>query len=381
VVRGTITIWHSWDESQRPALFRRIAAFQELYPDVQFDVLYVPSVDLRASYEAALAEGSGPDILIGPAEWGPELFDAGLVMDLTAFTQGSPLKMLNPAALGTAQYKGALVGIPESIQGVVLYRNRSLIPKSPATFGELVELSKAATRGEQIGAILDRSFFFAGGHLFGLGGSLVDANGDPAFNSEAGAEWVTLLQSFDQAGATDFFSENDLQKFKEGKVGFIVDGTWNRSSLAEAIGAENLSIDPWPIYGQGQLSGFVQAENFYLSAPGEGGSQNENTQLPWSFIQFLLEPESQAGLLEVGLIPAVLPANLPPVDADPLLDQAMQALSGGTAYPAVPDLPLYSTALDTALESVYGGGAPPAAALQAAYDSIQTARASKTSTP
>jgi maltose-binding protein MalE len=169
--------------------------------------------------------------------------------------------------------------------------------------------------------------------------------------------------------------------FKEGRVGFIIDGTWNRSSLAEAIGADNLSIDPWPIYGQGQLSGFVQAENFYMSAPKEGSSQNENPKLPWSFIQFFLEPESQAGLLEVGRIPAVLPANLPPVDADPLLDQAMQALTGGTAYPAVPDLPLYTTALDAALASVYEGGAPPAAALQAAYDSIQTARISQTAAP
>jgi hypothetical protein len=69
------------------------------------------------------------------------------------------------------------------------------------------------------------------------------------------------------------------------------------------------------------------------------------------------------------------------VDADPLLDQAMEALVGGVAYPAIPELDLYRTALDAALESVYGGGVHPAAALQAAYDSIQAARLVQTPTP
>jgi ABC-type glycerol-3-phosphate transport system substrate-binding protein len=127
VVRGTLTVWHSWEEAQRPALLRRIAAFQALYPDVQFDVLYIPSIDLRASFEAAAAEGGGPSILIAPAEWGPELFDRGWVVDLNGLAQPELLQTFNPAALGTLQYNGALIGLPNNIQGAVLYRNNSLV--------------------------------------------------------------------------------------------------------------------------------------------------------------------------------------------------------------------------------------------------------------
>ena len=56
-----------------------IAAFQGMYPDVQFDVLYVPFDDLRGKFETAAATGGGPSVLIGAADWGPALFDAELV--------------------------------------------------------------------------------------------------------------------------------------------------------------------------------------------------------------------------------------------------------------------------------------------------------------
>ena len=381
VVKGTLRLWHSFPEAQRPALLRRIDAFQKLYPDVQFDVLYVPSVDLRASYEAAATEGDPPQILIGPAEWGPGLFRAGRLQDLSGRLRPDLLKFINPAALGPAaalgsgQVQNTLIGLPLDVQGVVLYRNTSLLPRPPMTFDELAAQAKAITKGERIGAILDRSFFYSGAHLYGLGGSLMDPAGRPAFTNEKGLEWVKLLQSFDRAGPADFGSDKDLEAFKEGRVGWIIDGTWNRGALQEALGEGVLAIDPWPVANQGQLSGFVQAENLYLSAPGAAGAPGDDPELAWKFAEFLLSPESQAALLEVGLIPAMLPDNLPAVKADALTRQAMQALAGGTAYPNLPDMAFYTTALDAALSSVLDGKEQPAAALQKAAESIQAAEA------
>jgi ABC-type glycerol-3-phosphate transport system substrate-binding protein len=366
------------DETQRPALLRQIAAYQELYPDVQFDVLYVPSVDLKESFEAAMLEGGGPMILIGPGEWGAELYDQGWIADLSSLASPGLLKRLNPAGLGTGQYRGHLVGLPVSLQGVVLYRNQKMILSDPITFDDLVLQAKAATSGEQIGAILDRSFFFAGGHLMGLGGQLVDENGSPEFNDEKGLAWLRLLGDFGQAGPVDDFTDNDLEIFKQGRAGFIIDGTWNRGVLAEAIGPENLAIDPWPIRDEGRLSGFVQSESIFLR---QEGMEGEDLSLPWSFMEFFLSPEAQAGLLEVGLIPATLPEQLPPAESDRLLEEAMQALAGGTAYPTGIDFALYSTALGAAVQSVFDGGVPPAEALNAADVAIRTAQSGQEVTP
>ena len=273
-VAGTVSLWHAWKEEEIEGLNEVIAAFQEKYPDVQFDVLYVPFDDLRGKFETAAATGGGPVVLIGAADWGPALYDAELVSDVTAFTTTPFLASINEAAMGAVKYKGALVGLPQTIKGVVMYRNTDIIADAPATYEDLVAAAQAATDGDIVGANLERGFFFSAAHLDGIGGMLMDKNGDPMFNDEKGVEWVNLLNSFNDAGPAEYYTDNDVNLFKAGKAGIIVDGSWNMAGLAEAIGADKLAIDPWPTYGEeGHLSGYVQTENIYLGTNAEGDDQ------------------------------------------------------------------------------------------------------------
>ena len=82
VIQGTVSIWHSWSEDQVPALVQILAGFSVHYPNVLFDVQYIPSEDLRRAYEVQTLNNSGPALLLGPAEWGPYLYDIGLISDL-----------------------------------------------------------------------------------------------------------------------------------------------------------------------------------------------------------------------------------------------------------------------------------------------------------
>ncbi len=365
-VTGTITLWHSWKESEIPGLNEIIAAFQEKYPDVQFDVLAVPLDNLRSQFENAAAAGGGPTVLVGAADWGPALYDAELVADVTGFTSDLFLASIKEVALSAVRYKGALIGLPQTIKGVVMFRNTAIIPAAPATWDELVAAAQAATQGEVVGASLERGFSFSGGHLSGIGGQLMDGNGDPLFNNERAVEWVNLLNSFQDAGPAEYYTDNDLNLFKAGKAGVIIDGTWNMAGLAEAIGAENLAIDLWPAYGEGgYLSGYVQAENLYLGANAEGDDQTA----AWKFIEFCLSPEAQAMLADIGKIPAV--AGMP--ITDPLMQQAVEALEGGMPLPVIPEVGAYWEPMDTALQSVFDQAADPAEALQQAYDTITAA--------
>jgi len=379
VVSGTVSIWHSWEDPYVPALLRRIHEFNSLYPNVYFDVLYVPALDLRNAFDQAAQEGRGPTLLIGQAEWGPGLYDAGLAADLTNSVPADMLNALNPAAVGTGRYKEALVSVPIDIRGVVLYRNASIIAIAPSTFEELVSLAKDAAHGQTFGAVLDRSFFYSGAHLMGLGGRLMTPEGLPGFNDEKGLAWVSLLQAYSEAGPTEFFTDNDLNLFKEGHVGFIIDGTWNQGVLAEAIGAQNLAIDPWPIYAGGALSGFVQAESIYLNPH----TPEEEQSASLKFLQFFLSPQSQAAVAEVGLIPALSgsPVNLAASQVqitDRLTAQSMLALVDGTTYPVIPEMNAYSSQLDIALKSIFENGVPPQVALQRAEEAILAGSATPT---
>ena len=368
-----VTIWHALDENQANQLMTVIRAFQDQMPNVRFNVLSVPLEDLRARYESAAYQGEGPSLLIGPSEWGPMFYDEQLVEDLSPFLSAALRQVIFTPAFGNGEYRQAVIRLPFAMSGVVMYRNRQIIAEAPQTFEELSAAAQLATHGGVVGTYLERGFYFSGAHLEGLGGQWFDAEGNPLFNQgEFGKplEWVNLLQTFNQIGPTDFNDDLDLDLFEQGKAGVIIDGTWNRATLAEAIGDQNLSIDPWPVYDGGHLSGYVKTDSLYLNAnTGLISAQDHYATL--QFMGYLLAPEVQELFSESGMIPVV--KNAAP--DDPLIRQSMQALSGGIAFPVrLPDeiRRAYWDTLDAAIYRIFEGLDTPMAALQSAYEQIST---------
>ncbi|MFH1633586.1 MAG: extracellular solute-binding protein, partial [Chloroflexota bacterium] len=135
---SNLTLWHGMGELEILALHDIVAAFQTRYPSLRINVLYLPFDDLYARYAAAAAAGDGPDLLLGPGEWGPALYDAGLIADVTSLASPELLSNINRAALDVVQYRGDLIGLPHSISGVVMYRNSSIVADAPADFDALV---------------------------------------------------------------------------------------------------------------------------------------------------------------------------------------------------------------------------------------------------
>ncbi len=362
-VIGTVTLWHALKEGEIEGMTAAIAAFQERSPGVVFDVLFTPFDGLRGKFETAAATGGGPSLLIGAADWGPAFSDAELVRDLSDNASTVFLSSINQAGLGSVQYKDGLVGLPLGLKGVVLYRNSSIIPEPSATFEDLVADAQAATAGDILGADLEYGFFFSAAHLQAVGGELMSSEGDPLFNDEAGVAWLNQLNAFKDAGPTEYNTDNDVNLFKAGQVGYIIDGTWNLSDLAASIGEENLAVDPWPA----GMSGFVQTDNVYVGANVEGNDLSAT----WAFVQFLLSPDGQAILASEnsGFIPAVAGVEVP----DRLRQEAVAAFDGGAPFPVIPEMGAYWGPMDTALLSVFNEGADPATALQAAFDAIEAA--------
>jgi maltose-binding protein MalE len=358
-LKGTVTIWQAWKEAEITSLNEVIAAFQAANPDVTFDVLYVPFDDLRGKFETAAATGGGPSVLIGSADWGPALFDAELLADVTGLASTDFLATINPAALGATQYKGALIGLPQTIKGVILYRNKSIIAEPATDVDDFIAKATAATAGDVMGADFEYGLFFSAASLHAVGGALMTAEGDPAFNDAKGVEWMENLKKIKAAGIPmENNNDNDVNSFKAGKAGWIIDGTWNITALAEAIGADNLAIDPWPA----GLSGYAQTENIYLSANTTGDDQTAS----WAFMEYFLSAEAQSILAGAGHIPATLGVEV----SDPLLQQASAGMAAGTAFPVIPEMGAYWDPVNNALLSVINEGTDPAVALQAAFDAV-----------
>lgn len=365
VIAGTISIWHAWDESELPTLAIMIKSFQQEYPDVYFDVTYITEQDLLTRFIDETNAGHGPQILLGPADWSKQLTQTDLIANLSLLADDSLLSKLNRAALANSQQDNVIISLPYSLEGVVLYRNKDVSTLDADSMQELASLAQTTTQGNIFGAYLERSFFFSAGHLEGLGGRLMNEQGQPAFNSAEGLAWIDLLKQFESAGPTSFQTDEDLTAFKEGKVGWLIDGTWNLPDLIETLGSEKLAIDPWPTYGPGRMSGFVQSDNVYLS-----NKLDERQRITaWKFIEFLLSPTAQAQLGDIGRIPSASGVNLTNPVTGSLITQAMAALANGVPYPQSPYLSIYEAQINIALQSIFQGSAP-GAALQVAQEEI-----------
>jgi arabinogalactan oligomer/maltooligosaccharide transport system substrate-binding protein len=364
--QSTIRIWHSWDEPYVPALVEIISDFQENNPNVHFDVLYISRENLLDRYTEETRAGGGPSLLLGPAEWGPVLYEQELVSDLRERFPANVFDQFNQAALGQGRYLDAFLGLPYRLEGVVMYRNRAIIPEPADTFDELVSLGSSFTEGEILGAALERSFFYSAGHLEGIGGSLMDENGLPEFNQTKGVEWINLLAGFELAGPATYLSDRDIELFQEGRVGIVIDGTWNLGTLAEAVGEENLVIDPWPVYGDGALAGYVQSEQLFLNPQ----VSEHNLEPTLRFMEYISSTEAGTVLAEVGFIPALTGLQLTGDTVQRHQTQAMIALAGGAAYPTHQNMAIYPAHMDQALRSVFELGVSAQDALQMAEDAI-----------
>jgi maltose-binding protein MalE len=370
--RLTLTIWHSWDEAQVQALGLIIQTFQNAYPNVHFDLLYVPKDGLKDMYMQQTYLGRGPSLFFGPAEWGPELTEQALVADLTPYITPEFAASLSAPAAELARVGGRWIGLPYQQSGVVLYRNASICPQAAATFEDWVTRAQGVTGGGVVGADLERGAYFSAAHLLGLGGALMDKNGQPAFNSPQGLAWLQLLRDFERAGPVELNTNRDLGLFEEGKAGWIIEGTWNRGALAQAVGPENLHIDPWPTAAGKRMAGFVWAENIYMNVNLEGDDQSAVMQ----FMGYLLAPEMQNLLAEVGFIPTMGGAQ----PRDVLTQEAIAALKGGFPIPVNRFASAYWDPLATALYLVFERGFDPADALAQA-EALVRARLAELPTP
>lgn len=367
--RGTVTVWLDWTPSEMEGLTRVIEAFHGLNPDVEFVVSYFPTQDLRSAFEAAVARGTGPSILFGPDVWGPVLWQEGRVQDVADLLAPGVRAAILPLALAQVTYGEVVLGVPIETQGVVLYVNRDLLPEPADTVTELLVPGRGsdgrATRGSA-----DLGLNFAGSQLVACDATLITPGGEPAFAGAPGLCWLDLLRTIGRGSEPTYNTDDDLSLFETGQVSWIMDGTWNMERLLGSVGGETLAIDPWPVYETTsiRLAGYVWTENAYLAAD----LATEDLEASWEFIRYLISPEVQSILAEPGGA-RHLPAAAGVWVSDPLLSQAMAALSQGAPFPINPEMAVYAEPAERAIWLVVRQGASPEAALQRALDEIQVA--------
>jgi spermidine/putrescine-binding protein len=131
---GNLTIWEAYGASgvaEKDAFDQILQNVQAANPGLTVTDLDVPFNNLFTKFETSAASSGVPDLFIAPADSLPKEARAGLLVDLTSILP--QLSNFSPAAIQGATVDGKLYAIPESMKGVALFYNTSLLPTAPAT--------------------------------------------------------------------------------------------------------------------------------------------------------------------------------------------------------------------------------------------------------
>jgi maltose-binding protein MalE len=355
-VQGEVSIWLDWTEQELTILYPHLEAFQERFPGIQLSVSFYPASELLDRYREAALEGKEPTILLGPTSWLEQLIQDGTIRDIRLRVTEDILESFHPVALEGVSFGRSVYGLPLSMEGVLLYRNRNLVSESPETLDDLVRLSQALEDAELDGIQLDLGFRQTGAFLQACGGELLDAEGELGLTLTAGECWLRILGQFRLAGPVTLNTDDDLQRFENGETAFLIDGSWNSASIMEALGAEQVAINPWPIYSPTgmELRGYAWSQNIYFSV----SAQEQDFDAAWILARYLLTPEVQEdfALSTSGQHVPVLKSLS---TSERWLQELMTAMGMNIALPRYPEFSIFTENLELAAVDVARRGYDP----------------------
>lgn len=326
----TVSIWLSWPPEAIRQLNELIEAYQQRNPATQFAVSYVPADELRETVAVAFDSGDPPTIFLGPSSWGPELVQAGMLVDLSQLPVDQLESVVQPLAWNQVEHGGRTLGLPIQMHGNVLYRNRDLAPVPAATVENLVDAAQSYRGTLNVGISLDYEFSTAAPFAQACGAPLIEQAAALDLEAPVLPCWLELLQELSLAGPVDFDTDDDRARFLEGGSAWQIDSTERYEQFTVALGPQTLVVDPWPVFeSTGEpIGGYVWTENMYFSSGVAAGELEQ----AWLFATTLLSADSQLALSNpnrAGIVPvhAAVPAPAG------VLGQMHQSLLGGWSQP------------------------------------------------
>jgi arabinogalactan oligomer/maltooligosaccharide transport system substrate-binding protein len=280
----------------------------------------------------------------------------GFIRDVHDRTTQEFLESIQPIAWEGVTMSPFILGLPFSMEGIVLYRNQELIAEAPPSLDDLIESAQSLDGEEQIGIMLDVGFLYTGSFLQTCDGEFLDPSGTLLLTVEAGQCWLEILDQWSLAGSAIQNSDQDLEAFMAGQAAWLVDGTWNARQIITAIGAEQLAIDPWPVYSPTEkaLAGYAWSRNIYFGV----SSTDENFNAAWILARYLLTSEVQIDFGEStrGLhVPVLRTVQT----VQPWLQELNAAMASNIPLPQFPEFNIFSDELEVAAYDVSRRGYDP----------------------
>jgi multiple sugar transport system substrate-binding protein len=378
----TITYWHSMSNPETEQLTQVIAAFEAANPDVKVEATRYASDDdsFKQAMLTASAAGSYPDAARLDIAWVPQYANDGVLLQLDGAMPGfDELKAsVFPGPLSTNFWNGHYYGLPLNTNTQVLLWNKawfeeaglSAAPKTMDEFAEVTcQLSDSAN--EKYGYAQGGTYFWAPAPVFyAMGGKFVDEEMTTAtgyINGESSVAAYTLLKElYDQGCLSPNLMGGGIPTdagHATGQYAMIVDGPWMVDIYKSNYPDFDVNFALIPAGPDGKSSSVVGGEDVVVF------NTSENPEAAMKWLAYLLSPEAQKTMAEVGVMP-----TLTSLQGDPALPEYfgifMEQLATAQARVPHPSWPQMDEAANQAYQRILRGDQTVQEALDQAAEEI-----------
>lgn len=358
----------------------RLAAFEEL-TGIRVKYQYVPFTSIRDKLTAEMvAENGDYDVVSVMDVWAPSLKNLLHPLNDGIRDKGIDMTRYPDAYLRASRNEAGYIGLP--IRGhvqLLFYRKDVLADLKlavPRTWGEVVTVSQAIQTGAGMPGIAMYYGKNAGQNLmvwfdflWGRGGELLDARNQPVFQSPAGIaatqDYLDLMlkHKVTPAGSVSFNETDAVNSMAQGKCAMLPTWWWRYQGLTDGksstLSPEKVGFAPMPGY-----PGAATPSHTNLWLYGIDRHSKKKTAA-MEFLAWLTQPAIEKSLLldpAQHEIVSVQSANL----ADPAVNaisQGMHRMAGevlknARVLPLIPQWPVISDILDTAISKMALGTIP-----------------------
>lgn len=367
-VSGTVTFWDTSSSTEIPLNKRIVADFEKQYPAVKVDYQPVDAAKAQQLFKDAARAGSAPDLMRAELAWTSEFASLGYLQPLDETPLAANLRDYLAPALASNQFQGQLWGVPQVIDAPGLLCNKALLDKAkvavPKSWDDVKKGAPAMTAAGATFIYAPATGFFTLPFVYSMGGDMLDtATKKVVINDPESVSGYQLALGLIQAGAAfapaaDGAYAQQLDLFKQGKIGCIVNGPWAVSDILTGpafADPANLTVNVIPD-GTVRGSSPIGGQNLVVYA---GSKSKDATYL---FASYFNSTSSQVAAAEgESLLPSRISAyqqlkssTSPRArfvrDFQPVMDRA-------TERPWIPELGLAYPSMDTQWVAMYSGKA------------------------
>jgi ABC-type glycerol-3-phosphate transport system substrate-binding protein len=334
-LHGRILLWHSWNEADTVVLEQLLQEFAEIHPNVTIITAAIPADELRTRYEATAPQGLGPNLLIGNADWIPDLAAQSLIASFSE--QDVSVFNFLSSTIRTVQNEsgGEIYGLPLSVSMDTLYYNTAQVGRPARTLAELW-LEAENGRIVAIPATFERAYW----GIYAFGNGLFDNDGHFTIEESGFEGWLATLKEVQEIPNVVLSRDSMAlqQLFASGRAAYYVGRPEELMALQEALGEFSVGVAALPAGDAGSSRTLLTVEALLLNST----SSDQQTAIAVEVAKFLTNQEQSTQLMRrAGRVPANGRVEINQQIYPDMLGFKLQALTAVNLPPDAPRKPIF----------------------------------------